>query len=64
MIHIADEVAPVWVIIDEGHTIYVELKEGLKPAIDVFEVLGTAYNLYNFKSLRSNLADRGLIVTR
>ena len=57
MIHIANEVAPVWVIIDEGHAINVELEKGLKPAIDIFEVLGTTNNLYNFKGLRCYLAN-------
>ena len=64
VIHIANEVAPVRVIIDEGDAINVELKESLEPAIYVFEVVGTPNNLDHFKSFGSYLADYGLVVAR
>lgn len=51
MVHIHDEVVPVWVVVNEAGSIDKELEDGLESAIDSLEVLRDSFDLDHFKCL-------------
>ena len=64
MVHVDNEVAPVRIIIDERHSVDIELKKRLKSSINVLKVLRTTHNFDYFKSLRNHLSDLGFVISR
>ena len=49
MVHVAHEVLPVWVMVDEGSAVNIELEQRLKPSIDILVILCVTLNLDDFK---------------
>ena len=64
MVHVHNEIAPVRIVINKGHAIYVELEKRLKPSVDVLEILRAPHNFDYFKSLGNHLTNLRLVIPR
>lgn len=63
MVHVANEIVPIRVIrVNERCAIYIELQDGLKPSIDLLEVLGVPFDFDDFKLLLVNSPGRRLAI--
>lgn len=51
MVHVTDEVVPVWIVVDEAGSIDVKLEHGLETSVYMLKVLGVAFDPYDIECL-------------
>jgi hypothetical protein len=51
MVHVANEIVPIWIVINKTCAVNVELEESLKPFINSFKIISIAFDLHNIKHL-------------
>ena len=63
MVHVTNKIVPIWVIrVNERCTIYIELQDGLKSPIDLFEVLGVPFYFDDLKLFLESRPGRCLAI--